>query len=296
MQLYRCVESIAVQLGPEDELILVIDHNEELLEILKSRLASVTAVIPNSYSRGLSGARNTGISMAHGALIAFVDDDAELGHGWIAQAKSRYCDAAVVAVGGYAQPIWPTHRPDWFPDEFDWVVGCSHRGLPTTMSAVRNVIGCNMTFRRVALQNIGGFSSRIGRVGAHPTGCEETEVCIRLHQRNSGSRVLFDPDLRVRHSVSEDRVSLQYFLRRCFSEGVSKALVSSMVGTADALSVERDYVRRVLPSGVARYLWNGLTGRDSLANFSRSAVVVLGLAVTALGYCTTTVRMASRGH
>lgn len=288
----RCLDSILGQLAPGDELIVVIDHNHDLLRALSIRAADGLTVVPNRFGYGLSGARNTGVAECVGNIVAFVDDDAQVEPGWLELARAHYSDPTVMAVGGYAQPVWPQRRPGWFPDEFDWVVGCSHRGLPSRTSPVRNVIGCNMTFRRSALQSAGGFSSRVGRVGAHPQGCEETELCIRLHNRSSVSRILFDPAICVRHVVSSDRVSPRYFLRRCFAEGVSKSLVSSMVGVGAALSTERNYVARVLPAGLVRYVWGSVTGPHRASNVARGVAVVLGLVVTVLGYGATSVRLA----
>ena len=60
----------------------------------------------------------------------------------------------------------PASRPGWFPDEFDWVVGCTYQGTRTTPGPVRNMLGANMSFRTAELRQIGGFREGIGRVGA----------------------------------------------------------------------------------------------------------------------------------
>ena len=41
-----------------------------------------------------------------------------------------FADSRVTVVGGAVDPIWTAERPVWFPDEFGWVVGYSHRGVP----------------------------------------------------------------------------------------------------------------------------------------------------------------------
>ena len=77
-------------------------------------------------------------------------------------------------------PRWPERRPRWLPPEFDWVVGCSYRGLPETVSVVRNPIGASMSLRTSLALEAGGFDDAVGRVGTSPRGCEETELAIRL--------------------------------------------------------------------------------------------------------------------
>ena len=100
-------------------------------------------------------------------------------------------------MGGAIEPLWESDRPRWFPPEFDWVVGCTYRGMPCEPKPVRNLIGCNMSFRREVFAQIGGFRDEIGRVGARPSGCDETELCIRLGQRLPHALLLYSPCARV---------------------------------------------------------------------------------------------------
>jgi cellulose synthase/poly-beta-1,6-N-acetylglucosamine synthase-like glycosyltransferase len=160
------------------EIIAVIDHNPSLQETVSAWYPDVKT-IPNSGPRDLSPARNTGVRCATGDIVAFLDDDACARPDWLARMLAHYADSTVVAVGGRIVPVWPQGRPRWFPEEFDWVVGCSYRGQPEQIAVVRNLIGCNMSFRRALLDQVGGFRETLGRDGADARGCEETELCIR---------------------------------------------------------------------------------------------------------------------
>src|SRR5581483_12443163 len=101
------------------------------------------------------GARNTGVSVATGSVCAFLDDDAEAAPDWLAWLVKAYADKDVLGVGGAIEPAWQDRRPEWFPEEFDWVVGCSYRGMPVISADTRNLIGANMSFRRDVLVNVG---------------------------------------------------------------------------------------------------------------------------------------------
>jgi GT2 family glycosyltransferase len=281
-QVQAAVDSVLRQQTPPDQVVLVIDHNPALLQRTREAYPRLT-VVANSGPRGLSGARNTGVSQAHGVVIAFLDDDAVAEPDWLARMLVHYDDPRVLAVGGSAAPDGPDARPRWFPPEFDWVVGCSFIGQPSQAAPVRNLIGCNMSFRRSALDEAGRFDPALGRVGGVPVGCEETELCIRLRQRRPDGVVLYEPAARVRHHVSDDRWTWTYFRHRCFSEGRSKAVVARLVGSDAGLSTEREYSRRVLPRGVRRGLLEVRAGRD-LSGLLRSAAIVAGLAITATGY------------
>ncbi|MCV7420818.1 glycosyltransferase family 2 protein [Mycobacterium yunnanensis] len=284
--LVESLDALLSQLHATDELIVVIDYNEKLLTTIGERYARRAVVLENRCARGLSGARNTGVAAATRDVVAFVDDDATIAPGWVEAMCRGYGQPQVAGIGGYAQPVWPGRRPGWFPPEFDWVVGCSHLGLPRSAAPVRNFIGCNMSFRRSVLTEAGDFSTAIGRVGNRPVGCEETELCIRISQRDPSTTLMFDPNVVVRHSVSENRVTVKYFLDRCFSEGLSKYKVSGMVGRSDGLSSERDYVLTVLPFGVVRGLVDAVRGGGAVrrAAAGRSLAIVVGCAATVTGY------------
>jgi GT2 family glycosyltransferase len=274
--------ALSRQTRPAEQVVLVIDHNRALLERAVSSFAEVE-VIANAGAKGLSGARNTGVAHAEGNVIAFLDDDAEPAEDWLERLTAPYEDPTVIGTGGAALPRWPGERPDWFPPEFDWVVGCSYVGLPGDGVVIRNPIGANMSFRRDAFEAAGGFTDGIGRVGKVPLGCEETEFSIRATRALPGTTVRHVPAAVVRHRVSDDRVEWRYFVRRCYAEGMSKRMVSRLVGVDAALASERSYVTRTLPAGARRDLVTPGARR-------RVAAAVAGLAAAGAGYVAAVVK------
>jgi GT2 family glycosyltransferase len=280
-QLVEAVASVARQPHPGVETIVVVDHNPELLARAGRELAGAR-VVANAGARGLSGARNSGVAVATGDLVAFLDDDARAEADWLERLLVPYRDPDVIAVGGRVEPAWQVPRPSWFPREFDWVVGCSYLGMPAERSTVRNVIGANMSFRREVFAAVGGFPDGIGRVGTLPVGCEETELCIRARRRLPGRQIVYEPAATVTHLVTETRAQPRYFLSRCLAEGRSKAAVAALAGSGDALETERRYVSRVLPAGMLR----GVTdvARGDVTGLARSSAIALGVLVTTVGY------------
>lgn len=280
-ELCQAVESALAQDFTIMDLILVIDYCPELYQLASDRFRTEerVTVLQNVHERGLSGARNTGVDAARGDVIAFLDDDAVAEPGWARSLMHHYLDSRVAGVGGYASPVWPDGRPAWMPREFDWVVGCSYAGQPTELAPVRNPLGCNMSLRRSVFDAVGGFRSEVGRVGSHPVGGEETELCIRIGASQPFSQILFDPESRVQHHVSSDRATLRYFVRRCYHEGMSKAVVAELADAPKALSSERTYTLNTLPRGVLRECRS--MHRDG---FTRAGVMLVGLAVTTAGY------------
>jgi GT2 family glycosyltransferase len=267
----EALRSVAAQVTDDDQILLVVDHNPALAARFRESVEfAEVEVLENAYRRGLSGARNTALDYVTGEVVAFLDDDATAEPGWLRNLLRPYTDPHVIAVGGAADPRWPERRPSTLPasdakaGELDWVVGCSYRGQPTESRSVRNIMGCNMSFRRDVFERVGGFSESIGRVGKTPLGCEETELCIRAAHEFGDGRIVFTPHAVVRHNVAADRTTWRYLLRRSWSEGVSKALVSASVGKSDALSTERSYVLRVLPRALLREISHGSIGALAL--------------------------------
>jgi glucosyl-dolichyl phosphate glucuronosyltransferase len=280
--LVAAVASLKSQSIPPREIILVIDNNTSLFERARSRLLS-TIVIENREQRGLSGARNSGVAIAAGLLIAFLDDDAIAEPDWL-ELLSRCCqDSRVLGAGGVVEPLWLSEPPVWFPREFYWVIGCTYQQVAKEAMVVRNPYGGCTCIRREVFEVVGGFRNGIGRVGVLPMGCEETELCIRAHQYWPHHVFLCEPRAKIHHTVAPARATWHYFWTRCYAEGLSKAIVARHVGIHDTLSSERAYVLRILPQAFMRNFIDGCFNLD-LACFSRSLAIVAGLLMTIAGY------------
>jgi GT2 family glycosyltransferase len=266
--------SVSGQSLPPHEIVVVVDNNEVLLERVRKNLPEAVAVA-NTHVRGLGGARNSGVAVSSGSIVAFLDDDAVALPAWLALLAEGYRDDSVAGVGGSIVPMWPDERPRWFPSELDWLVGCTYTGMPEMTHDVRNLIGCNMSFRREVLEEFGGF--RLGY------GCDETEFCIRLRQLRRDARLVYEPRASVLHRVSESRTGARHFLSRCYFEGQSKAVVSRLVGATDGLSSERRYTRVVLPAALRREMVDVVRHGDPYG-LMRGAAIMSALATTAAGY------------
>jgi glucosyl-dolichyl phosphate glucuronosyltransferase len=277
----EAIDSLRAQTVPAAEIVLSIDHAPELAAECGRRWPRLK-IVENREGQGLSGARNTGVAACTGEVVAFLDDDAVAARNWIERLGNAYREPAVLGVGGAIHPAWSAGRPSWFPAEFDWVVGCTHSGMPRERATVRNLVGANMSFRRAVLEEVGGFRHELGRIGTIPAGCEETDLCIRIGQLRPEGQILYDPLAAVDHFVPASRGTFEYFASRCRGEGGSKAILTALVGSDSGLEAERSYVRRTLPLGFLRGLGQALRGEPSGA--ARSAMLVVGLLATTRGY------------
>jgi GT2 family glycosyltransferase len=277
------VTSVRTQRPAPHEVVVVVDHNEALLRRLRCHLTGTEVrVVPNTGERGLSGGKNTGVAATTGDIVAFLDDDAVAEPGWTRSLVEAFVDGDVLGVGGLTLPAWATRRPDWWPPEFDWVVGCTFVGREP--GVVRNLLGGNASFRRDVFRVAGGFPTHIGRSSRHsrPLGCEETEFCIRAGTHLPTGRFIFNPRAVIHHKVPANRERFAYFRSRCYAEGLSKALVTESVGVGRGLAAEVTYTRRTLRRGIIRGIRSGLSG--DRRGVLRAGTILIGLVCTASGY------------
>jgi glycosyltransferase involved in cell wall biosynthesis len=281
-QAVDCVRSVLDQDPPPGQTLVVVDHNEPLRAKLRARLPEEVEIVANEGARGLSSARNTAIRRCRGEYIVFIDDDAIAHEQWLASLLTPFSDAAVVGTGGHARPLWETRAPGWLPPELLWVVGCSYGGLPAT-GAVRNPLGCNMAFRADLFHRVGMFNPGIGRLGNLPLGCEETEFCLRAARDAPDARIVLTTGAEIDHRVPAARARPSYVLRRCFFEGVSKALVRRL-GDRRSLATERSYLRHALPRRLRTGVQRALTGHGMRDSAGQVGAVLGSVAAATAGY------------
>jgi GT2 family glycosyltransferase len=144
-------------------------------------------------------ARNAGLAVSSGEIIAFIDDDAMVQPAWLDALLATYQDETVGAVGGRLVEVPKPHcdlltniqllyiRP---PGQFivKYVGPAS-----TDQIQVDWLNGCNMSFRRTAFEQVGGFDPGYTLTNLR----EETDLCLRV--KRADWRVVFNPAMAVVH-------------------------------------------------------------------------------------------------
>jgi GT2 family glycosyltransferase len=286
--LLRAVASARNQLLKPREIIVVVDQNEDLAHTLPESLPSDVTVVLNNGPSGLSGARNTGVEQSRGEVVAFLDDDAWAEPDWLASLTAGFQEPGVFGVGGRVIPIWPdAGRPSWFPEELDWIVGCSYAGLPVSSDQrVRNVIGCNMAFRKSAIEGVGYFRNSLGRLGKTTGQAEETDLCLRIARTFPGTIIRYEPRATVYHDVAIDRATLRFLLVRSYNEGYWKGRLRRLQnGVAnDILSSESHYLQHLL----AHFFPRRLSHMYRVQNLVQLAATSVSVATVGVGYLAAT--------
>jgi GT2 family glycosyltransferase len=202
-----CLEGLLQLRYPDYEVIVVVDGSADGSAAIVRDYEVRCVETPN---RGLASARNTGLAMATGDVVAFIDADARPDPDWL-----RYLARSLVS-GGWAG-IGGPNLP--WPDAGRVARAVAEApGGPTHVllsdEEAEHIPGCNMAFRRDCLLAIGGFDPRFRAAG------DDVDVCWRLRER--GWKLGFSPGAAVWHHRRE---SLFGYLRQQRVYGEAEGLL-----------------------------------------------------------------------
>lgn len=272
----KCINSIMAQSYKDKDVILVMDKDEELYNMFIDRLMGVNILI--NRGQGLSDARNTGIKNAKGDIIIFIDDDAYIGDNYISNLIKNYEDKKVVGVGG---KILPNGSPN-YPEELYWLGGFTHKGFPEDRCEIRNIWGCNMSFRKDVFDKVGLFNGNFGRIGKKLVSCEDTEFGIKVNSI-IGKKIIYDPSVITYHKVHEYRQTFRYMIKRAYHEGISKARIAKL---NNGLSTENEYLRYLLRKAIPFRIKNMIIGIDVISNTKDIISLLATMSSVGFGYIT----------
>lgn len=297
--LMELLDSIRKQTYSNIETIFVAEGSPELCHRVgqygEAQGLPAFRVLFNDGEPGASAARNLGIRSARGEIVAFTDDDAVLFPDWGEQMVATYQDDTIVGVTGPALPLWQDKPVGWLPEEFYWLIGCTSWADWRGLTEVRNVWLQNASFRREAFHLAGLINTALGprdstqgfkgREFKEGVVSEEIELSLRV-RRATQRRLVYNPQVRVRHKIDAKRLRLSYITRWSYWMGYSKSKIrrlypQAMPG-ADSLSQERQLLRRILFHRLPR-IFQGFF-RQPLAAWRQLSLTVVVLFFVALGY------------
>lgn len=210
-RLTPCLEALARQRVPVDVLI-VDDGSTDGTAALAQSFGF--PVIRHEHNRGVSVARNTGLSNATTSLVAFCDDDCTPPDDWTEELLAAWSDQPDATVLGglvtvdnpvsftqkfleYRNPLVPAeialaHQPSFwyrFARQFRPPRLASISAVP-----VYSVVGANMSMNRARALEVGGFDENL----VFGEG-EELSLCTVVRERFGDSSVVVDPRVVLAH-------------------------------------------------------------------------------------------------
>lgn len=191
----RTVRTILANDYPDFELRVVDQNDDDRTETsLRQYLPDARVHYVRMDTKGLSSARNTGITDAQGELIAITDDDCEVSSNWLREL------VAVFAADSRIGIVFGNVVPGPHNDAAGFIPAYVREGpfLACRLSEKHEVdgVGACMGLRRSVWKELGGFDQMLG-VGAPLQSNSEGDLVIRALQ--SGYFVYETPAVQVIH-------------------------------------------------------------------------------------------------
>lgn len=244
--------------GVSGSVLVVDDGSPEPAAVASVAGRHGARVLRRDSRGGPAAARNAGWRSALTDVVAFLDDDCQLDHGWASFAAliTHLRDPAVAAVAPRVLSL-PGRAPAWLAayEATHGTLDLGARPAPVRPgSPVPFVPGAALVVRRRALEDLGGFDETM------PLG-EDVDLVWRLGE--SGWTVRYDPSVTLGH---ETRPDLADWLRQRFRYGTSAApLDLRHPGSVPPLAV----------SGWTALAW-GLVGTGTAGGAAAGAALALG--------------------
>jgi len=229
------LESVLDQTLCSDEYeIIVIDNgsSDNTKEVVDSLNGVYEKRIKYFYEElpGLHNGRHRGIKEARAKILTFADDDIIATSEWLESINESFASTDVVLVGGKVLPKWETSPPDWISKFWEhdergkWLGHLSLLDFGDKKIEISPyfVYGCNFSIRRDILKQCGGF---------HPDGMPQEliryrgdgETAVSRKVLDCGYNAIYAPKAKIYHLVPTARMTLEYFCRRSYNQGISNS-------------------------------------------------------------------------
>jgi GT2 family glycosyltransferase len=204
-QLLACLEALAVDFPSDAETIVVDDGGRNdlaptlapLVDRLRLRLLRIDHAGP-------SAARNRGLAVARGEIVAFTDDDCRPQPGWLAALAGGVQTSPARAVGGATLNGLPGNA---YADAMQLVLNLLSRYDRAMTHSERFLPSNNFAFPTASLRALGGFDERFRTA-------EDRELCRRWAA--AGHALGRVPEAVIEH---DPQLDLARFLARFFAYG-----------------------------------------------------------------------------
>ncbi len=176
--------------GRADFEVIVVDQNDDdrLAETITRYVQRFPLAWQRSTVLNANHARNLGLGLARGGIVAFPDDDCVLPAGVLDAVDAAFSHdiRLQVLTGPAASPEGGLGSGRWRQDA----------GGITDENVWTSVIEFNLFLRRGAALALGGFDERLGP--GTPLGSAEGNDLV-LRAIRAGQKAVYDPDLRIIH-------------------------------------------------------------------------------------------------
>jgi GT2 family glycosyltransferase len=175
--------------------------------------------------RGKARALNMGLTQARGELVAMTDDDVICTPDYVSAVRDVFRRYPADVVQGRVLIDWIGGRPESLSPKQAVELSLWDFG-DEVIPFSQGLSGCNMVVRADVARQVGGFALELGP-GASGLN-EDTEFGMRA--REAGYRLIYAPQILVRHQMPRTRTTPAMMRRRSFVRGRSTAYYEPLEG------------------------------------------------------------------
>jgi cellulose synthase/poly-beta-1,6-N-acetylglucosamine synthase-like glycosyltransferase len=227
----RCLEYISLLRKPKNDYEVLVVHNVTKDDI-KGVVDQYKEIIPNlkyiyEEMYGQMSSRHHGAREAQGEILCYLDDDSFVDKDWLVAIEETFQNKDVVLVGGNNLPLYESPPPKWL--KYFWINSEYGRWLGQLSLINFNkkkmklpawfAFGCNFIIKKDIFFKMGGtHPDVVPKDKQRFQGDGETALSIKLN--NNGYVLHFNPKIKIHHLVPSGRMTLEYFQKRAFYQGV----------------------------------------------------------------------------
>ncbi len=185
-------------------------------------------------TQGLSVARNSGIRIATGEIIAFIDDDVIVDEQWLNNIGKYFKNNAdLVAIAGRVLPKFFGERPSWLKFDQQHILRgplnyYDHGDKAFLLKGEGGqFIGTNMIFHKRVFERNGLFACELKKINGRYLLTEDSEFFLRLSRR--GEAIMYAPDVMLEHVCDEKRLTKAYFRKWYYYAGIANRMLELQI-------------------------------------------------------------------
>lgn len=254
----EALQSILKQTLPAARFeLIIVDNNstDDTAAIAQQFIAShpeLNARYCFEENKGLSHARNRGSSEAQSPIVNYVDDDAVLSPDYLKEMLHFFeSRPQATGAGGKVIPAYESgQEPAWMSKYLNGFIGKIDFGneVQQFSKAMKYPVGCNMAYKKDALQKAGGFNNALQ--------FRSDDKYIFQQVRKASDQVYFVPKAWLYHYIDAHRLELGNFKKLFLKTGnEEKKRVAAEGGTIAVIKKGIEFFVKFLAGLVLFFLF-----------------------------------------
>lgn len=240
--LAKALEAVSNQTFSQEQFEVIVvdngstDNTQQVVESFKNKIQNIQYVYDETP--GLHVGRHQGFKHANSEILVYADDDSFGFPSWLDGIYDSFQNKDVVLVGGKDLPKYESNPPFWILEK--WYQVCEYGHCMPELSLIdfgENikeipsyfVYGCNFAIRKSIIEQAGGF---------HPDGMPfeliqyrgDGETYISRYIEEHGLKTIYNPRASIYHLVPTSRMTIDYFKKRAFCQGVEMSYMDLRYG------------------------------------------------------------------